>query len=310
MEVEGTEENAVTQSTIESIPKAVEDKAIQVNVSTDFGSFDVSNIINSNFNLKVFTGSNTKCSIRNKILLTLMRIKLDVTFRTLAILFNVSRQSAQTYFHSTIQLLSLILKSVIRFPDKDEIRHNIPICFSNFKNTRIVLDCTEISIQASKCLNCRIRTYSYYKGKHTCKFLIGVAPSGLITYVSDAYGGRTSDKAIFNCQNLIAKLEPLDAIMVDKGFLIEQECADNLITLIRPPFLKKNQQLSKKEAERTAEIARARVHVERSIQRIKNFRVFKNTIPWSLLPEVENIFIVAVGLTNLDSPILARDKFL
>lgn len=68
-------------------------------------------------------------------------------------------------------------------------------------------------------------TYSHFKGRHTVKFLIGVAPSGLITYVSRGFGGRSSDKAIFNLSGLMEKLDPHnDAIMVDKGFLIENEC--------------------------------------------------------------------------------------
>ena len=135
----------------------------------------------------------------------------------------------------------------------------------------IVLDCTEISLQKSKCLQCRLRTYSHYKSNHTVKFLIGISPTGLITYVSNAYGGRASDKQIFNQSKLLELMLPNDAIMVDKGFLIEKECPLYNVKLIRPPFLKKNKQFSNAEAEKTASIAAARVHVERTIQRLKIF---------------------------------------
>lgn len=94
------------------------------------------------------------------------------------------------------------------------------------------------------CLSCRIRTYSFYKGKHTIKFMVGIAPDGLITFVSDVYGGRASDKLIFNESNIIEKCEIGDAIMVDKGFLIDDECMKANVKLFRPPFLKKNKQLS------------------------------------------------------------------
>lgn len=87
------------------------------------------------------------------------------------------------------------------------------------------------------------------------------------------YGGRASDKAIFNNENLIKRLDVNDSIVTDKGVLIEKECNEKSMKLIRPPFLKKQKQLSKVDAEITADIARARVHVERAIQRLKVFKV-------------------------------------
>lgn len=63
-----------------------------------------------------------------------------------------------------------------------------------------------MKVQKPKCLCCRIRTYSHYNGKHTVKFLTGISPGGIITFISKAYGGRVSDKAIFEQSNLIKKL--------------------------------------------------------------------------------------------------------
>src|SRR5699024_9048739 len=114
-------------------------------------------------------------------------LKLDIPFTALSILFNVSHTSAQTYFQVIVSKLGLCLKALIRFPSKDEILCNMPFCFQNFPNTRIVLDCTEIEVEKSKCLKCRTRAYSFYKGRHTVKFLLGAAPSGLITFLSKAY---------------------------------------------------------------------------------------------------------------------------
>jgi hypothetical protein len=51
------------------------------------------------------------------------------------------------------------------------------------------------------------------------------------------------------------------------------------------------------------------VHVERSMQRIKQFRVCRNAVPWKLLAEIKNIVIVVVALTNLSPPVLANDEF-
>ena len=57
--------------------------------------------------------------------------------------------------------------------------------------------------------------------------MTGVTPAGNICYVSKLYGGRVSDTAIFQQSDLLKLLEPRDAIMVDRGFLINGMCQKN-----------------------------------------------------------------------------------
>ena len=186
----------------------------------------------------------------------------------------------------------------------------MPKCFQCFRKVRVVLDCTEVSVERHSCLDCRISAYSHYHGGESVKVMIGCSPAGTITFVSDAYGGKASDKKIFNDSGLIEKLEPyVDAVMVDKGFMIDEECLFNAVELVRPPFLRNSKQLSPADAKMTRSIAHARVHVERVIQRVKQFSVLKNKLPWSMLPYVDHIFTVVCALTNLSPPILAGDKF-
>lgn len=103
--------------------------------------------------------------------------------------------------------------------------------------------------------------------------MTGVLPGGLITYISEPYGGRTSDKTIFEQSNLILNLQSsIDAIMVNKGFLIDDFCAKSAIELIRPPFLRKKNLLLVEEALHNAKITAARVHIGRVNERIKVFK--------------------------------------
>jgi hypothetical protein len=96
---------------------------------------------------------------------------------------------------------------------------------------------------------------------------------------------------------------------VDKSVLIEQKCEEHFLKLIRPPFLRQQMQFSKADAEETANIARARVHVERAIERIKSFQILSSQISWYMVPYVNDIMTVVAGLVNLSPPILADDKF-
>ena len=139
---------------------------------------------------------------------------------------------------------------------------------------------------------------SHYKGCETIKLLMGIAPSGLLTFLSNAYGGRANDKAIFNQSDIMQKMDPkIDAIMVDKGFSIENEC------------LEKKEQLSKEDVAHTNEIAAARVHVERTIQRFKTYDIVKSKLSWVLIPYIDDICTIVGGLVNLQNPIMADNKY-
>ena len=251
-----------------------------------------------------------RMSLRNKIIMTYMKLKHNLSYVFLALLFNCySARHCSRVFEQMIIVLSTALQSAIRWPSKEEIRRNIPICFQDFTNVRVVLDCTEIFIQNPKNLRCQIVTYSHYKGGKTIKFMTGETPAGNISFISKAYGGRVSDKAIFEQSNPIHSLEPGDGIMVDRGFLIDEICSSYNVQCIRPPFMKNKTQLSKSESRLTQGIARARVHIERSNQRIKTFDVLGGIMPRNLVPFATEIFTIICATVNLSSPILADDKF-
>lgn len=140
--------------------------------------------------------------------------------------------------------------------------------------------------------------------------MVGTTPAGLIHYVSKAYGGRVSDKAIFEKSGLINNCTPTqDAIMVDRGFLIDELCSMQGIKLISPPFKKDKKQLSEEDAIRNRKIAAARVHIERMNARIKVMEVLNGKMDWHLVKYSDDIFTVCCGLANLGTPILAIDKF-
>ena len=244
------------------------------------------------------------------ILLTLIKIKHAVPFTLLSILFGVSKPTAAKRFKQTVKVLASILSVAVRWPDLEEVRVNMPKCFSKFRNTRVVVDCTEIPLNRPKCLTCRQVTYSQYKGQHTVKVMVGVSPAGVVTFLSKLYGGRASDKAIFEQSGLADLLEPyVDAVMADKGFLIEEACERRCVRLHRPPFLRAQKQFSRGDALFCAEIARARVHVERVIGRMKVFAMLSKPLHLRLLPSFEAVMVVVAGLANLANPVLGAARF-
>lgn len=139
--------------------------------------------------------------------------------------------------------------------------------------------------------------------------MTGVTPAGLISFISKSYGGRSSDNVIFEQSEIINLLDKKDAIMVGRGFTVGDLCKKNDIKLIAPLFLKNKKQFSKAEAILTRKIAKARVHIERSNQRLKTFQVLQSKMPVCLFSKIEEIFTIICAIHNLTSPILKDDKF-
>lgn len=282
----------------------------QLNSLTGISSFDLLNSL-TNLVAKNFPDKKShKLSTKERIVLVFMKLKMALKLNILSFLFKISPSWCKKTFVEYVGYLAHILRSVIHWPTFEECQKNMPLCFEHFRTVRIVLDCIEIPIEKPKCLCCRVRTYSHYKGRQTIKFMTGVSPAGIITFVSKAYGGRSSDKAIFVQSDLIKKLCPKrDSIMVDKGFLIDEICNEHFIKLIRPSFLKKKKQFSESESKENVLISKARVHIERVNQRIRLFNILNTPLPNSFIPLIDDILLIICGLVNLQSPVLGDDKF-
>lgn len=90
------------------------------------------------------------------------------------------------------------LSKVIVWLPKEVILATMPVQLieGGYRNTTVIIDCSEVPLQMPKRLYARGQSFIYYKGRNTVKFLIAVAPSGFVMFVLCAYGGRASDKFI------------------------------------------------------------------------------------------------------------------
>ena len=108
-------------------------------------------------------------------------------------------------------------------------------------------------------------TFSRYKNHNTYKALVGISPSGVVTFVSELFPGSISDKEIVRRSGLLGLLEAGDTIMADRGFDIEDDIAPLGVRVNIPPFLKGKQQLDVKDIIITQRIASLCINVERCI---------------------------------------------
>ena len=171
----------------------------------------------------------------------------------------------------------------------------------DYPDCRLILDATECKIAHPSEVGESVLTYSDYKSNQTMKFLVGIIPSGEITFLSDVYGGRATDSLIVNESNLLELIEPGDQVLADKGFPgINNMLNSKGSILVMPPFKRGGQQFITDENEKGYCVARNRIHVERAIQRMKVFDVLK-FFPHYLLQQADKIVrVIAFFANNFD----------
>ncbi len=89
--------------------------------------------------------------------------------------------------------------------------------------------------------------------------------------------------------------------MVDRGFNVEDILLPLGVELNMPLFLCGRDQLDEQDVVETRRIASLRIHVERAIERIKNY-FFDKPIPASLACVADQAFFVCSMFTNFYPP--------
>lgn len=242
----------------------------------------------------------------NELLLTLMRLRLGLLNADLAYRFHVSAKHVSTIVLTWIQFLYKRFSDLKRpmFAKRSMIKKHLPKCFKKYKNIRCIIDCTEVHVQQPSNFAAQGNAYSSYKGHTTFKFLVAVAPNGTIVYLSDAFQGSISDKEIVRQSGFLDYLDPGDEVMADRGFLIKDMLNERQVKLIIPPFLGNRNMFTPQEESLTKDVAKHRIHVERSIERMKKFRLLQKTIPLSLQPVFSQIVFVVGCLVNFQKPLV------
>ena len=222
--------------------------------------------------------------------------------------------SQQDYcVNSVSQVVSYVMfvrmRPLIRWPERDQLWETTPLGFRKHFTTKVVVitDCFEVFICNSANLVPRVTTWSQNKRHNTVKFLTGISPQGVVTFISRAWGGRVSDKHLTENSGLLSKLLPGDNILADRGFDIQDNVALYCTDVKLPAFTKGKNQLSAINVENSRRIASVRIYVERVIGSLRNkYKILQSTLPLDYLiikdnehTTIDKIAVVCCALTNL-----------
>ncbi|GFN87528.1 THAP domain-containing protein 2 [Plakobranchus ocellatus] len=97
--------------------------------------------------------------------------------------------------------------------------------FTLEEKKRVIIDATEFYLQKPGNPTQQQASFSNYKNNNTLKALIGIAPSGAISFISDLWLGGISDQYLTRRSGLLEKLEAGDTVLADRGFTsLQEEC--------------------------------------------------------------------------------------
>ncbi|XP_063406670.1 uncharacterized protein LOC143049696 [Mytilus galloprovincialis] len=249
---------------------------------------------------------NRKLEPKDELFLTLVRLRRGYSIDTISHFFGIASSTVSIVFTTWIQLLYCHFNELRHdmFPERQHFKVGLPKVFKTFKNIRCTIDCTEFFVQMPRDFKRQGNLYSSYKNHHTYKCLIGIAPNGSIVYVSDLFEGSISDRAIIEQSGFLDYINPGDLVLADRGFTIKDLLLKRQAFLNIPPFLGKRTKFTAQEELTTRRIAKARIHVERVIERVKKFKLLSGNIPLSLSPIANQLVFVASSLVNFQEPLV------
>lgn len=252
-------------------------------------------------------GSKRKLTIWQELTIVLLRLRLGLLEKDLAERFRISMPTVSVIWRTWIKFMRKELEPVcIQWPSKDQIVHFMPPVFKTFYPDLVsIIDCTEIQMESPSSLDNRSLCYSSYKSRTTMKALIGITPNGVVSFCSDLYCGSISDIQIVKESGYLSHLNRGDTVMADKGFTIQDELAEVGAKLAMPHFLKGKAQFSKQESDHNKKIASLRIHVERYMERLKNWHFFDRPVPITISTIASDVWVVVACLSNFLPPIIA-----
>ena len=259
------------------------------------------------FQLNYVYHSVSNVTVPDQLFLVLMKLRRHTTNFELSRMFGIAESVVANVFLTWVLFMYRQWKELDIWPTQKLVRYFAPSGFKrNYPNTRVIIDGTECPIKKPKNPSAQQTTFSTYKNRNTIKVLVGATPGGLVSYVSDAYGGSTSDRQIVERSALTSMCSLNDSIMADKGFNVQDIFAPFDIHINIPTFFKKKNRMNSETVIRDRKISRKRVHIERIIGLAKTYRILVEPMTATETKLSSEIVFICFMLCNFRNSIVPR----
>lgn len=165
---------------------------------------------------------NAKLSKFQQLLLTLMRLRLDLRNQDLAYRFGVKVGTVTRTVHQMVGIMSsTLVPTAVFWPSRAELRKNLPAALrATHPDCAVIVDCFTVHLEEPASSGGQQQVAPSSRGAGTnsnvLKYLIGVAPQGVVTFVSRGVPGGVSDRSLTESCGLLCKLLPGDVVLASR----------------------------------------------------------------------------------------------
>ncbi|XP_055070679.2 uncharacterized protein [Misgurnus anguillicaudatus] len=166
---------------------------------------------------------NTKLSKFQQLLLTLMRLRLDLRNKDLAYRFGIKVATVTRTVHRIINIMfTTLVPTAVFWPSRVELRKNLPASLrSTYPDCAVIIDCFRVSLEKED-INQQVDSMPTQSALvNELKYVIGVAPQGVVMFVSSGSPGHVTDKSLVESSGLLFKLLPGDVVLAERDFDID-----------------------------------------------------------------------------------------
>lgn len=255
------------------------------------------------------TGAGRRYShtLRDRLLMTLFWLRVYTTYEVLGFFYDLDKTNVEDNLKDILATLELMTTFTFDRPDPAERAklRSPQAVMEAFPDVRLVIDGKEQRVERPKNTkdgdgNTQDNQRPYYSGKkktHTMKSQVAVRPDGLIEAVSDSVpGGANHDLALLRQTDLLSRLDPDEAAMMDKGYVgIANDYPEAKLYL--PYKARRNHPLTEEEKEYNRILSGYRIVVEHTIAQMNRFQVLRQVFRHRRDGHTQVVRIVA-GLVN------------
>ncbi|XP_068507646.1 uncharacterized protein [Syngnathus scovelli] len=159
---------------------------------------------------------NAKLSKFQQLLLTLMRLRLDLRNQDLAYRFGIKVGTVVRTVHHVVNIMSsTLVPTAVFWPSRAELRKNLPAALrSSCPDCAVIVDCFTVPCEGPVARD--NEQGAAVAGGDVLNYLIGVAPQGVVTFVSKGVLGNFSPRTLAESSGFLCKLLPGDVVLASR----------------------------------------------------------------------------------------------
>jgi len=243
-------------------------------------------------------GSDYKLALRERLLMTLVWLRLYLTTEALGFFFEVSKSTVSRNTRNLLPALRRVGDGTLGWPDppKRGEGKNVVQALQAYPDLYAFVDATEQAVQRSQDYQSQKAHYSGKKKRHTRKTQIIVNEHGQIRDVSHSTPGAIHDLNHFRQSGAKDLIPKETTVGGDAGYdgLGNDLPAHSVITAFKA---RRNHPLNQEQKLLNQEFSRARMVVENTLCQLKHFKVLTERFR-HYLTLYDDVFRAVVAIVN------------